>query len=203
MPGAGAGGGGGRSADGLSPLRQTDVGDILIAMNPFQPLPLYGREVSPRGPRRPAPAAPPVREKRAAGTAGTARPAFIRPHGARQRWASTGCPVAGPTRVLPPLPPAATAPAAARPPLPAPAGPSSRAGGPAGCYCRLPGQVAKLRSARVVPHQQRTRSALACPAGGCTRLCHGSVHKQPHCAPPQHPEWAAGPGSALHPCARG
>ncbi|KAF1527453.1 Unconventional myosin-IXa, partial [Eudyptes sclateri] len=30
-------------------LRQqvyTDVGDILIAMNPFQPLPLYGREVS-------------------------------------------------------------------------------------------------------------------------------------------------------------
>ncbi|XP_076218940.1 myosin-IIIb-like [Aptenodytes patagonicus] len=32
-------------------LRQqvyTDVGDILIAMNPFQPLPLYGREVSER-----------------------------------------------------------------------------------------------------------------------------------------------------------
>ncbi|NXS48529.1 MYO16 protein, partial [Balaeniceps rex] len=30
-------------------LRQqvyTDVGDILIAMNPFQPLPLYRREVS-------------------------------------------------------------------------------------------------------------------------------------------------------------
>ncbi|NXQ94783.1 MYO9A protein, partial [Sagittarius serpentarius] len=26
----------------------TDVGDILIAMNPFQPLPLYGREVSER-----------------------------------------------------------------------------------------------------------------------------------------------------------
>ncbi|NXI61946.1 MYO1G protein, partial [Anseranas semipalmata] len=24
----------------------TDVGDILIAMNPFQPLQLYGREVS-------------------------------------------------------------------------------------------------------------------------------------------------------------
>ncbi|NWH51775.1 MYO9A protein, partial [Fregata magnificens] len=24
----------------------TDVGDILIAMNPFQPLPLYRREVS-------------------------------------------------------------------------------------------------------------------------------------------------------------
>ncbi|NWS73864.1 MYO9 protein, partial [Crotophaga sulcirostris] len=24
----------------------TDIGDILIAMNPFQPLPLYGREVS-------------------------------------------------------------------------------------------------------------------------------------------------------------
>ncbi|NXJ70191.1 MYO16 protein, partial [Rostratula benghalensis] len=35
-------------------LRQqvyTDIGDILVAMNPFQPLPLYGREVSPRGPR--------------------------------------------------------------------------------------------------------------------------------------------------------
>ncbi|KAM6364146.1 myosin-IIIb-like isoform 2-T2 [Pluvialis apricaria] len=28
--------------------QQTDVGDILIAMNPFQPLPLYGREVSER-----------------------------------------------------------------------------------------------------------------------------------------------------------
>ncbi|NXY74592.1 MYO9A protein, partial [Glareola pratincola] len=32
-------------------LRQqvyTDIGDILVAMNPFQPLPLYGREVSER-----------------------------------------------------------------------------------------------------------------------------------------------------------
>ncbi|XP_063996285.1 myosin-IIIb-like isoform X2 [Pogoniulus pusillus] len=28
--------------------QQTDIGDILIAMNPFQPLPLYGREVSER-----------------------------------------------------------------------------------------------------------------------------------------------------------
>ncbi|NXN15090.1 MYO9A protein, partial [Indicator maculatus] len=26
----------------------TDIGDILIALNPFQPLPLYGREVSER-----------------------------------------------------------------------------------------------------------------------------------------------------------
>ncbi|NXY84964.1 MYO16 protein, partial [Alcedo cyanopectus] len=43
-------------------LRQqiyTDIGDILIAMNPFQPLPLYGREVSLRGPRQPLPAVPP------------------------------------------------------------------------------------------------------------------------------------------------
>ncbi|NXI93084.1 MYO9B protein, partial [Psophia crepitans] len=42
-------------------LRQqvyTDVGDILIAMNPFQPLPLYGREASARGPRRLGPATP-------------------------------------------------------------------------------------------------------------------------------------------------
>ncbi|NXG39128.1 MYO9A protein, partial [Dromaius novaehollandiae] len=30
----------------LSLRRQTDVGDILIAVNPFQRLPLYGREVS-------------------------------------------------------------------------------------------------------------------------------------------------------------
>ncbi|NXV72812.1 MYO9A protein, partial [Atlantisia rogersi] len=32
-------------------LRQqiyTDIGDILIAVNPFQPLPLYGREVAER-----------------------------------------------------------------------------------------------------------------------------------------------------------
>lgn len=57
MPGVGAGGGGGSSADGLSPLCQTDIGDILVAMNPFQPLPLYGREVSSRGPRRPGRAA--------------------------------------------------------------------------------------------------------------------------------------------------
>ncbi|NXJ78523.1 MYO9A protein, partial [Trogon melanurus] len=33
------------SPDRVSPHRQTSVGDILIAMNPFQPLPLYGREV--------------------------------------------------------------------------------------------------------------------------------------------------------------
>ncbi|NXD82217.1 MYO16 protein, partial [Halcyon senegalensis] len=42
-------------------LRQqvyTDIGDILVAMNPFQPLPLYRREVSLRGSRRPVPAAP-------------------------------------------------------------------------------------------------------------------------------------------------
>ncbi|NWX92184.1 MYO9B protein, partial [Nothoprocta pentlandii] len=42
-------------------LRQqvyTDVGDILIAMNPFQRLPLYGREVSERPRRRGAPRAP-------------------------------------------------------------------------------------------------------------------------------------------------
>ncbi|NXT82369.1 MYO9A protein, partial [Zapornia atra] len=38
----------------------TDIGDILIAMNPFQPLPLYGREVSPLGPSRPGPSAPPT-----------------------------------------------------------------------------------------------------------------------------------------------
>ncbi|NXU54071.1 MYO16 protein, partial [Turnix velox] len=36
----------------------TDIGDILVAMNPFQPLPLYGREVSPSGCRRSGPAAP-------------------------------------------------------------------------------------------------------------------------------------------------
>ncbi|NXV85827.1 MYO16 protein, partial [Calonectris borealis] len=44
-------------------LRQqvyTDVGDILIAMNPFQPLPLYGREVSPRGPPPAGPRCPPA-----------------------------------------------------------------------------------------------------------------------------------------------
>ncbi|NXQ81459.1 MYO9A protein, partial [Nyctibius grandis] len=47
-PGAEAGSGGRCSADGLSSCRQTDVGDILIAMSPFQPLPLYRREVSKR-----------------------------------------------------------------------------------------------------------------------------------------------------------
>lgn len=39
----------GRRGAGLTALpsrRQTDVGDILIALNPFQPLQLYGREVS-------------------------------------------------------------------------------------------------------------------------------------------------------------
>ncbi|NWT44505.1 MYO16 protein, partial [Rissa tridactyla] len=43
-------------------LRQqvyTDIGDILVAMNPFQPLPLYGREVSPRGPAPAGPRCPP------------------------------------------------------------------------------------------------------------------------------------------------
>ncbi|KAM9168121.1 unconventional myosin-VIIa-like [Mergus octosetaceus] len=45
----GRGGGPGRRGAGLTALpsrRQTDVGDILIALNPFQPLQLYGREVS-------------------------------------------------------------------------------------------------------------------------------------------------------------
>ncbi|NWR37632.1 MYO16 protein, partial [Tachuris rubrigastra] len=40
----------------LSQHIYTDIGDILIAVNPFQPLPLYGREVSaapPAGPRCP------------------------------------------------------------------------------------------------------------------------------------------------------
>lgn len=60
MPGAGAGAGaaGGAGLTGFSPLCQTDVGDILIAMNPFQPLPLYGREVSPRGPPPAGPRSP-------------------------------------------------------------------------------------------------------------------------------------------------
>lgn len=43
------GGGPGRRGAGLTALSsrlQTDVGDILIALNPFQPLQLYGREVS-------------------------------------------------------------------------------------------------------------------------------------------------------------
>ncbi|NWQ66620.1 MYO5B protein, partial [Neopipo cinnamomea] len=41
----------------LSQHIYTDIGDILIAVNPFQPLPLYGREVSaapPAVPRRPS-----------------------------------------------------------------------------------------------------------------------------------------------------
>lgn len=45
----GRGGGPGRRGAGHTALpsrRQTDVGDILIALNPFQPLQLYGREVS-------------------------------------------------------------------------------------------------------------------------------------------------------------
>ncbi|NWT02777.1 MYO9A protein, partial [Mionectes macconnelli] len=32
----------------LSQHIYTDIGDILVAVNPFQPLPLYGREVSER-----------------------------------------------------------------------------------------------------------------------------------------------------------
>ncbi|NXP04303.1 MYO16 protein, partial [Thinocorus orbignyianus] len=43
-------------------LRQqiyTDIGDILVAVNPFQPLPLYGREVSPRRPPPAGPRCPP------------------------------------------------------------------------------------------------------------------------------------------------
>ncbi|NXF45830.1 MYO9A protein, partial [Oceanites oceanicus] len=37
----------------------TAVGDILIAMNPFQPLPLYGREVSERYRRQETDTLPP------------------------------------------------------------------------------------------------------------------------------------------------
>ncbi|NXA06439.1 MYOJ protein, partial [Sapayoa aenigma] len=63
-------------------LRQhiyTDIGDILIAMNPFQPLPLYGREVSaapPAAPRRPpaAHASPPLLSRRSPSGTGASRP---------------------------------------------------------------------------------------------------------------------------------
>ncbi|NWT55289.1 MYO9B protein, partial [Erythrocercus mccallii] len=57
----------------------TDIGDILVAMNPFQLLPLYGREVSaaPRAARRRPLAAnissPPIPRRSPSGT-GASRP---------------------------------------------------------------------------------------------------------------------------------
>ncbi|NXY60419.1 MYO9B protein, partial [Callaeas wilsoni] len=57
----------------------TDIGDILVAMNPFQPLPLYGREVSavpPSAPRRPpaAHSSPPPLPRRSPSGTGASRP---------------------------------------------------------------------------------------------------------------------------------
>ncbi|NXK40086.1 MYOJ protein, partial [Piprites chloris] len=63
-------------------LRQhiyTDIGDILIAVNPFQPLPLYGREVRaapPAAPLRPraAHACPPPLPRRSPSGTSASRP---------------------------------------------------------------------------------------------------------------------------------
>ncbi|NWU13650.1 MYO1A protein, partial [Cephalopterus ornatus] len=63
-------------------LRQdiyTDIGDILISVNPFQPLPLYGKEVSaapPAAPRRPptSHACPPPLPRRSPSGTGASRP---------------------------------------------------------------------------------------------------------------------------------
>ncbi|NWY18195.1 MYO9B protein, partial [Aphelocoma coerulescens] len=57
----------------------TDIGDILVAMNPFQPLPLYGREVSaapPAAPRCPpaAHASPLPLPRRSPSGTGASRP---------------------------------------------------------------------------------------------------------------------------------
>ncbi|NXY22783.1 MYO16 protein, partial [Atrichornis clamosus] len=63
----------------LRQLIYTDIGDILIATNPFEPLPLYGREVSaapPAAPRR-SPAAhacPPPLPRRSPSATGAPRP---------------------------------------------------------------------------------------------------------------------------------
>ncbi|NWU85894.1 MYO16 protein, partial [Onychorhynchus coronatus] len=63
----------------LSQHIYTSIGDILIAVNPFQPLPLYGGEVSaapPAAPRRPsaAHACPPPLPCRSPSCTGASRP---------------------------------------------------------------------------------------------------------------------------------